>query len=85
MARKLENSKYELTEKGRGQAEEMFGKRPRGAETVGETIEQIDGLVSFIEGTRRKSPDEFAPYAARLRGLADRVSRLAGEEPTGRR
>ena len=80
MVRKLADNRYELTEKGRGQAEESFGKQRRRARTTGEVLSQMDNYVSFLEDTKRTAADELPANAAKIRGLARRLNGLLGDD-----
>lgn len=78
--RKLEDNRYELTEKGRAQAEESFGKRRRGARSASEMLDQMDGFVSFMEDSKTTSPEVVSENATRLKNFAKRLNKLVKDE-----
>lgn len=80
MVRKLPDNRYELTEKGKAQAEESFGRHHRRARTSSEVLSQMDSYLSFLEDTKETAGDELAANAAKIRGLVKRLNDLLGED-----
>ena len=83
VVKKLDDGRYELTQKGRTQMQIPFRRRPRGARTVDEMVGQIQGYVSYMEGTKGDDRPDLARHAADLRNLARRLNELAEEGRTG--
>lgn len=80
MVRKRDDGRYELTSKGRTQAEGSFGPRMRRPQTVEDMIRQIDSFVSYMEDVKKSKGSELEPHLNKIKGLAERLSDLAGGE-----
>lgn len=85
LVRKRDDGRYELTPKGRTQAEVPFGRRMHGSRSVDEMIGQMNSLVSYIEDVKTSEKEDLGSHLANLRGLAKRLSDLAGEENSDNR
>jgi DNA-binding PadR family transcriptional regulator len=77
---KLEDGKYELTDKGSEIATKVFGKfRPhmkdidRGAMAVEDTINEIESYVSFLEDIKS---EKLTPYIERISDLSMRIENI---------
>jgi DNA-binding PadR family transcriptional regulator len=84
--KKLDDGRYELTEKGRAQMRGPFGPpfaRPR---STGDVVSQMHSFVSYMEDVKTSQADELEPHRGRLRELAKRLSELAegdeGDKPS---
>ena len=84
IVRKRDDGRYELTPRGRSQAELPFGRHRHGAQTVDEMIGQMNSFVSYMEDASTTDKDALSAHLTSLKGLAKRLSKLAGEEREGR-
>ena len=84
LVRKRDDGKYELTQKGRQQAEDAFGHRrsSQSPQTMGGMIGQVESFVSYMEDVKSSRSAELEPHRNRMKSLAERLSRLAGEGET---
>jgi DNA-binding PadR family transcriptional regulator len=81
--RKRENDgRYELTAKARKEIDVSFGPRFRRPRTTDEIVTEMEGFVSYIEDLDKARNQELKPHLEKLKGLAHRLSHLAGEEET---
>lgn len=75
---KRPDGKYEITEKGKLEAEWPFGfpfgNQPSG---VDQMISEINGYVSYFEDLSRTDRTKLAPFQAAIRELSARLSRLS--------
>jgi DNA-binding PadR family transcriptional regulator len=80
LLKKLEDGRYELTQKGRSQAEAPFGHRRHGPRTMEDMVGQMQSFVSYAEDVKSSDSKEFDPHRDKLRDLAKKISDLVGEE-----
>lgn len=78
--RKLEDGRYELTAKGRTQAEGFTGPRVRRPRTTEDVLGQMHSFVSFMEDTKASGKETLKPHHSKLNDLAKRISDLTKEE-----
>lgn len=84
LVKRRDDGKYELTQKGRQQADEAFGphRREHRPQSTTDMLGQMDSMVSYMEDLKGTTPEELKPHAETLKGLSKRISDLAGE-PNG--
>jgi len=75
-----DDKRYELTSKGRTQAEGSFGPRRRRPRTMDDMVDQMHSFVSYMEDAKASGREDLQPHLAKLRGLAKRIREVAGEE-----
>ena len=75
--RKLEDGRYELTEKGKDEGSFPFGfpfgQRPTSVETM---VNEMRDYVSYFEDLAKTGSAKMEPYKPKLRDVADRLSKL---------
>jgi len=75
---KRDDGKYEITEKGKSEAEWPFGipfgNQPHG---VDQMISEINGYVSYFEDLSRSDKAKIQQYQASIKDLSARLSRLS--------
>jgi len=75
---KRPDGKYEITEKGKAEADwpfgMPFGHQPHG---VDQMISEINGYVSYFEDLSRSDRAKLAPFQAAMKDLAARLSHLS--------
>ena len=79
LLRKLDDGRYELTSKGRDQMQGSFGPRHVQPSSTEELVNRMDSYVSYLEDVNSSRSDSLVPHRKKLRGLAQRLSTLAGE------
>lgn len=77
---KMDDGKYELTDRGREIASKFFGRfRPGGNRmdrcglVVEEALSEIESYVSFIEDIK---PEKLAPHTERINIINERIERI---------
>jgi len=80
IVKKRDDGRYELTSKGRAQADGSFGRHPRRPRTMDDMIDQMHSFVSYVEDAKATGREDLQPHLARLRRLAERIREIAGEE-----
>jgi DNA-binding PadR family transcriptional regulator len=76
LIQKREDGRYEITEKGKSEAEFPFGMPfggPRGADQM---LSEINGYVSYFEDLARSDRSKFSQYQASIKQLNERLSKL---------
>lgn len=77
IVKKLEDGRYELSEKGRTQMQGSLGpSRPR-PQTVDEMVDQLQAFLSHMEDAKKTGKADFGPRGAYLKDLARRLADLA--------
>ena len=75
--KKLEDGRYELTEKGKEEGSFPFGfpfgQRPTSVETM---VNEMRDYVSYFEDLARSNSSKLDQYKGKLKDVADRISRL---------
>lgn len=79
IVRKLDDGRYELTEKGKSQAGGFFGPSPSRTQTAGDVVGQTQNLVAYLEDLRRSRKEELRPHSGALKDLAKRLTELSEE------
>ena len=78
LIQKRDDGRYEITEKGKQEAEwpfgMPFGSGPRG---VDQMLSEIDGYVSYFEDLARTDKTRIAQHQATIRNLSERLSKLS--------
>lgn len=80
LMRKLDDGRYELTERGRSEAGGFFGPAAEGAQTMGDAIEQAYNSLSYaldLDGSGRGDPKR---HKDKLHDIAKIVSKLLGDD-----
>ena len=81
--RKLVDGRYELTPKGRAQAEGTFGRPRRRPRSTGEMLDRMNAYASYMEDARGTPADQLPAYRDKLEELARRIERLRGKDRVG--
>jgi len=75
--KKLEDGRYELTEKGKDEGGFPFvfpfGQRPTSIESL---VNEMRDYVSYFEDLARAGTSKMDPYKDKLKDIADRISKL---------
>jgi DNA-binding PadR family transcriptional regulator len=79
---KKEDGRYELTSKGREQADEAFGphRQSRGPRTTSDMVTQMNSFVSYMEDLKGTGSEDLEPHKVALKELAKRISELVGDK-----
>lgn len=80
LLKKLDDGRYELTEKGRSEASGLFGGAAEGPQTMGDAVEQAYNSLSYAQDLSRSGRGNAAQHRAKLRDIAAIVSELVGDE-----
>jgi len=83
LVKKLDDGRYELTEKGRSEAGGSFGPAPARGQTMDELVEQLSSSVSYMEDLQRSGRGNVTEQADRLREIRSRISALMEEDREG--
>ncbi len=78
---KLEDGRYELTEKGQEISRKIFGRfhgsswknMDRGAQAVENALREIDGYVSYLEDIKK---EKLIPHEERIGELSERLRKI---------
>ena len=81
--KKLDDGRYELTARGRTQAEHTFGPRHAGPKSAGDVVDQMDSFVSYMEDAKSSQSVEFADNFGKLKDLAKRLNKVVGYDESG--
>ena len=77
--KKLEDGKYEITERGKQELEWPWGMPKKQPHTMDEVITELDGYVSYLEDLAKTDNSKIAVYTQKIRDLRARLSKLSGE------
>lgn len=80
IVKKKDDGRYELTAKGKAQAEDFYGPHRRRPRTMEDMVGQIESFVAYMEDVKGARSDQLQPHLSSIRGLAKRLSDLAGED-----
>lgn len=83
IVRKLEDGRYELTQKGRSQAEGFLGPRHQSPRTTGDMLNRMQSFVSYMEDTKSSGKESLKDHQNTLNELAKRISNLAKDDTDG--
>ena len=79
--KKKDDGRYELTEKGKEEGTSPFGfpfgQRPTSLESM---VNEMRDYVSYFEDVVKSSASKITPHEAKLRDVADRLTRLLGQK-----
>jgi DNA-binding PadR family transcriptional regulator len=78
--KKLEDGRYELTEKSKSEIGWSPWIRGRRAYKIEDLINEFDSFVSYMEDIARSDRQKIEPYMERLVGLSNRLSMLSKKE-----
>jgi Predicted transcriptional regulators len=74
--RKLEDGRYELTEKGKQEFEWPYRMQARQPHTVDGTVEEMSSFVSYLEDLKRIDPSKVTANLDKIKSLRDRLTAL---------
>ena len=74
--RKLEDGKYEITQRGKEEFEWPWGMPKKQPRTMDEVLTEISGYVSYLEDIAKADSSKIAPYAPKIKDLQSRLSKL---------
>lgn len=78
--RKLEDGRYEITEKGKKEFElpyEMHAKQPHSADGA---VEKMNSYISYLEDLKRMDSSKISPITDKLKNIRDRLTTLIDTE-----
>jgi DNA-binding PadR family transcriptional regulator len=75
---KLEDGRYELTEKGKQEFEWPYRMQTRQPRTVEASVEEMTSYVSYLEDLKRMEPSKVAANLDKIRAVRDRLTALIG-------
>jgi DNA-binding PadR family transcriptional regulator len=78
--KKLNDDRYELTEKGKEELEWPWGIRMRQPRTADEVIAEMNGYVSYLEDLNRLDRSKIAPKINQLKNIMDRLAHITNSE-----
>ncbi len=80
LIKRNDDGRYEITERGKSEVDWPFGmpfqQRPHG---VDQMLGEISGYVQYFEDLSRSDKAKLAPYASKMKEIADRLAR-AGQQ-----
>jgi DNA-binding PadR family transcriptional regulator len=76
---KRPDGRYELTPSTKRELNTSFGPRFRSPRTTADMVNEMQGLVSYMEDLNESGREELEPHKGNLRELARRLSKLSGE------
>lgn len=74
--RKLDDNRYELTAKGKTQAEHSFAPRMHRPRTVEDMVGQMEGFVSYMEDAKTADQRNLEPHMEKLKKIVKRLTDL---------
>lgn len=74
--RKLEDGKYEITERGKEEFQWPWGLPRKQPHTIEEVLTEINGYVSYLEDLTKTDSTKIAQYAPKIKELQSRISKL---------
>ncbi len=78
--KKLPDSRYELTDIGRQEADWPMRFRPTEPRSVDEVLEQVSGYVSYLEDLSKTDAAKVEGCSEKLGNLSDRLAKLGGKQ-----
>ena len=79
VVKKLEDGRYELTQKGRDQMEGFAGRHRRPPQSVDDVVAQMQGFVSYLEDSKGAGGKSLGDNLGKLKELSKRLADLAEE------
>ncbi len=79
IVKRLNDGRYELTPKGKSQAEGFIGPRTHAPRTTEDALNHIRGYLSFIEDTKATGRESMKPHLGIFDEIAKRISKLTEE------
>ena len=76
--KKLEDGRYEITERGKQEFEWPWGMQKKQPRTVDEVITEINGYVSYLEDLAKADKTKIAQHSQQIKRLQERLLRLGG-------
>ena len=78
--KKLEDGRYEITERGKQELEWPWGMQKKQPHTMDEVIAEINGYVSYLEDLAKTDRTEIAQHSQQIKQLQERLLKLGGAE-----
>ena len=79
LVRKLDDGRFELTDKGRSEAGGYFGPAAEGPMTMGDAVEQARSALSYVQDLKRTGRGDVTAHLGMLREIRDQASEILGE------
>jgi DNA-binding PadR family transcriptional regulator len=73
---KLEDGRYELTEKGKKEFEWPYRMQTRPPLTMEGTVEEMNSNISYLEDLKHMDPSKVTPNIDKLKNIRDRLTAL---------
>ncbi len=80
LVRKLDDGRFELTDKGRYEAGGPFGPATEGPTAMGDAVEQAHSALSFVQDLKRAGRGDITAHREKLREIKNQISELLGEQ-----
>jgi len=74
--KKLEDGKYEITERGKQEFEWPWGMQKKQPNTMDEVITEINGYISYLEDLAKTDRPKIDQYSQKIKDLRERLSKL---------
>ena len=79
LVRKLDDGRFELTDKGRSEVGGSSGPASEGPLTMGEAVDQAHSALSYVQDLKRTGRGDVAAHLERIREIRDQASDILGE------
>lgn len=76
--KKLEDGRYEITERGKQEFEWPWGVQKKQPHTMEEALTEINGYVSYLEDLAKADSSKIAQHSQNIKDLQLRLSKLGG-------
>ena len=76
--KKLEDGRYEITEKGKQEFEWPWGMQKKQPRTMDEVLTEINGYVSYLEDLAKSDPSKIAQNSQKIKDFQERLSKIGG-------
>ncbi|MDG6918897.1 MAG: PadR family transcriptional regulator [Nitrososphaerota archaeon] len=80
LVRKLDDGRFELTEKGRYESGGPFGPASEVPMGLADALEQAHNALSYVQDLKRAGRGDVASHLERLREIKNQVSEILGEK-----
>jgi DNA-binding PadR family transcriptional regulator len=74
--KKLNDGRYELTEKGKGELDFPFGMPPERPRSLEGVLSEMNGYVSYLEDVSKSNKSKIAPHLQAVKRLRDRLQAI---------
>lgn len=78
VVKKRNDGKYELTQTGKEESGMPFGPFAQAPSSVESIIGEMSSFVSYFEDLAKTDKNRLSPFREKLKGLAERLSRVGG-------